>query len=108
MEAAETGSLDAELERLLAPLRADPQGSAILTDVDGTIAPIVERPEDAGVPEETRALLRRLAQRYALVACVSGRRAAEARQIVGLDEIAYSGNHGYELLPAGAAEPRPD
>jgi trehalose 6-phosphate phosphatase len=89
-------------------LLRDPAKAAILTDVDGTIAPIVERPEDAAVPEETRELLRRLAERYALVACLSGRRAEDARRIVGLDEVAYSGNHGFELLPPGATEPRPD
>ena len=41
---------DAGLDELLAPLRADPDAAAVLADVDGTIAPIVERPEDAGVP----------------------------------------------------------
>ena len=42
---------DEALERLLAPLREDPSRSAILTDVDGTIAPIVLDPEEAAVPE---------------------------------------------------------
>jgi trehalose-phosphatase len=107
MEAAQTGN-DTGMEALLAPLLADPASAAILTDVDGTIAPIVERPEDAAVPEETRELLRELAERYGLVACLSGRRAAEARRIVGLDEVAYSGNHGFELLLPGEEEPHPD
>lgn len=109
MEAAGNGSNAGDrLVRLLEPLRADPQAAAILTDVDGTIAPIVERPEDAGVPAQTRELLLQLAGRYGLVACVSGRPALDARRLVGLDEIAYSGNHGFELLPAGEGEPRPD
>jgi trehalose 6-phosphate phosphatase len=99
---------DGELERLLAPLREDPQRSAILTDVDGTIAPIVLNPADAAVPEPTRGLLRALAARYALVGCLSGRRALDARRIVGLDELAYSGNHGFELLLPGDKEVRPD
>jgi len=93
---------------VLAPLRADPAAAAILTDVDGTIAPIVDRPEDAAVPGGTRELLGLLAQRYAFVACVSGRPALEARRIVGLDDVAYSGNHGFELLLPGAEMPRPD
>lgn len=100
--------LEAALEELLAPIREQPDQAAVLTDVDGTIAPIVQRPTDARVPEETRAVLAELADRYALVACLSGRRAAEARQIVGLDQLAYSGNHGFELLLPGASEPRPD
>ena len=96
------------IERLLTPLRENPGRSAILIDVDGTIAPIAPRPEDAGVPDHTRQLLRRLAQRYALVGCLSGRRALDARRVVGLDELAYSGNHGFELLLPGEDEVRPD
>jgi trehalose 6-phosphate phosphatase len=99
---------DEKLSRLLAPLREDPGHAAVLTDVDGTVAPIAARPEEAGVPERTRELLRRLAARYALVAAVSGRRAVNARRIVGVDEIAYSGNHGIELLMPGSDDPRPD
>jgi trehalose 6-phosphate phosphatase len=99
---------DETLTGLIEPLRCRPQVAAIMTDVDGTVAPIVERPEDAAVPDSTRELLRRLAARYALVACVSGRPALEARRIVGLDELAYSGNHGFELLLPGDERPRPD
>lgn len=96
------------LEALLAPLKRDPAQAAVLLDVDGTLAPIVERPEDAGVPEAARELLRRLADRYALVACVSGRPTLDARRVVGLEQLTYSGNHGYELLLPGDDEPRPD
>src|SRR5215213_11868579 len=96
------------LDRLIAPLRQDPEGSAILTDIDGTIAPIVLDPAEAAVPERTRELLRELAGRYALVGCLSGRRAADARRIVGVDELAYSGNHGFELLLPGESQVRPD
>ena len=38
----------------------------------------------------------------------AGRRALDGRRIVGLDELAYSGNHGFELLLPGEAEPHPD
>ena len=99
---------DGTLKGLLAPVREDPGSSAILTDVDGTLAPIVVDPREAAVPEETRELLRALADRYALVGCLSGRRALDARRIVGLDELAYSGNHGFELLLPGEDEVRPD
>src|SRR3954452_22696945 len=97
-----------ELDRLLGPLRRNPGRSAVLTDVDGTIAPIVRDASQARVPDETREVLRRLARRYALVGCLSGRRALDARRIVGLDELAYSGNHGFELLLPGDTEVRPD
>ena len=96
------------MESLLAPLRDVPGSAAILLDVDGTLAPIVDRPDEAEVPATTRELLRALAATYALVAGVSGRPALDARRVVGLDEIAYSGNHGFELLLPGASEPQPD
>jgi len=90
---------------MLGSLRADPRRAAVLTDVDGTLAPIVERPEQAAVPERARELLRSLSRRYAQVGCISGRRALEARRLVGLDELAYAGNHGLELLLPGEEEP---
>ena len=93
---------------MLEALRSDPSRTAILTDVDGTLAPIVERPEQAAVPSRASALLERLAERYALVGCVSGRQALDARRLVGVDGIAYAGNHGLELLLPGDSEPRPD
>jgi trehalose-phosphatase len=107
VQAAPTGQRE-RLAELLAPLRADPARAAILTDVDGTIAAIAERPEEAEVPERARDLLAALAGRYGLVAALSGRRAAEARAMVGLGQIAYSGNHGFELLAPGDREPRAD
>ena len=61
------------------------------------LAPIVPRPEDARVPDETREELRRLNERYALVACISGRAGADAQRIVGIPELVYVGNHGLEL-----------
>jgi trehalose 6-phosphate phosphatase len=82
--------------------------AAILTDVDGTLAPIVLRPEEAAVPARAGELLARLSERYGLVGCVSGRRAAEARRLVGVDGIAYAGNHGLELLLPGEESPRFD
>jgi trehalose 6-phosphate phosphatase len=92
----------------LAPLRSEPGRTAILTDVDGTLAPIVERASEAEVPAAARAALAALSERYALVGCISGRRAEEARRLVGLDSLAYAGNHGLELLLPGEDSPRPD
>jgi trehalose-phosphatase len=92
----------------LGPLRAEAARAAIFTDVDGTLAPIVERAADAAVPAAAREALMRLAGRYGLVGCISGRQALDARRLVGLDEIAYAGNHGLELLLPGDDAPRPD
>jgi trehalose 6-phosphate phosphatase len=85
----------------LARLRDDPARAAILTDVDGTLAPIVPRPDEAAVPSRASELLALLNERYGLVGCVSGRRAEEARRLVGVEGIAYAGNHGLELLLPG-------
>lgn len=88
---------------LLADLRSDPGSAAIFLDVDGVLAPIVARPEDARVPDDTRAEVQRLAGTYALVACVSGRTGDDARRIVGLAGLTYVGEHGLELHPSADA-----
>jgi trehalose 6-phosphate phosphatase len=84
---------------LIARLAERPDGSGVLLDVDGTLAPIADTPEDAAVPEETRSILHGLARRYALVACVSGRTEADARRVVGVDELVYVGEHGMGFDP---------
>jgi trehalose 6-phosphate phosphatase len=86
-------------DSLLARLAEDPGRAAILLDVDGALAPIVSRPEQATVPPETRAELERLALRYALVACITGRSAADAKRVVGVAGLTYVGLHGLELDP---------
>ena len=98
----------ATLVEALEPLRCDPAHAAILLDSDGTLAPIVRHAADAHVPEATRALLIEIAKRYEVVACVSGRRASTARQIVAIGTIAYIGNHGGERLRPGATRPEID
>ena len=101
-------SAAADLVEALAPLREDPAHAAILLDVDGTLAPIVRHADDAHVSEATRGALIALAERYATVACVSGRRSAIARRIVSLGQIAYVGNHGGEILRPGTSTPELD
>ena len=88
---------------LVAELAAEPAAAAILLDVDGTLAPIVARPELAAVPDETRRAVERLAGRYPLVACISGRTGADAKRLVGVDDAVYVGVHGLELAPEAEA-----
>lgn len=95
----------ATLEQTLSPLTSDPSAAAVLLDVDGTLAPIVADAENAVVPAATRIALAAVAERYAVVACVTGRRPLKAREMVGLGQIAYYGNHGAEYL--GPADERP-
>jgi trehalose 6-phosphate phosphatase len=92
----------------IAPLRSNPAGTAILMDIDGTLSPIVENAADATVPETTRQLLITASRRYGLVACVSGRRASEARAMVSIGTITYLGSHGAELLRAGWTDAKLD
>jgi trehalose 6-phosphate phosphatase len=87
------------LDDRLALVASEPGLAALVLDVDGTLAPIVARPEDARVPDETRVELRRLVDRYALVACLSGRAGSDARRVVRVDGITYVGSHGLELEP---------
>jgi len=93
------------LSEALAPVRANPARAAVLFDIDGTLAPIVQHAADARVPEGTRQLLITIARRYRVVACVSGRKASEARAMVAIGTISYLGSHGAELLRAGWTQP---
>jgi trehalose 6-phosphate phosphatase len=98
----------ATLVEALGPIRSEPDHAAILLDIDGTLAPIVRHAGDAHVPEATRAVLIEVSRRYKVVGCISGRRAATARQIVAIGTIAYVGNHGGELLRPGSTRPEVD
>ena len=93
------------LAEALKPVADRPERSAVLCDIDGTLAPIVERAEQARVPPEATRLLADLARRYAVVACISGRSALDARRLVGVGAIAYAGAHGAELLWPGDRSP---
>lgn len=74
----------------------------LLLDVDGTLAPLRPRPELARVPAGTRATLRRLrAHPRVTLALISGRRAVEARAVVGSPVDWTIGNHGFEIARGG-------
>ncbi|WP_249011687.1 trehalose-phosphatase [Conexibacter sp. DBS9H8] len=93
-----------EVTAALAVFRENPASVAVLLDIDGTLAPIVDLASEATVPEITRQLLMRASRRYRAVACVSGRRASESRAMVGVGIITYIGSHGAELLEPGWTE----
>jgi len=74
----------------------------LLCDYDGTLTPIVEKPELAILPEKTRELLLALVtQRSFTVGVISGRAMADIRQKVGIENIIYAGNHGLEIEGPG-------
>lgn len=95
-------SLD-EIQEKLQPLVDDPSGTAIFLDLDGTIAPIMPKPDEVSVPPEISRLVRRLAYRYLAVTVVSGRPATGAKRITGNSDLAYIGNHGFETMLPGHA-----
>jgi alpha,alpha-trehalase len=73
-----------------------------MLDYDGTLSPIAPRPEDALLPPATRDVLAALGARWQ-TAIISGRGLANLREMVGLGEIIYVGNHGLEIEgPAGS------
>jgi trehalose 6-phosphate phosphatase len=86
------------LADVLAPLVDDPRHGAVVCDIDGTLAPIAPTPEEAVVLPAALAELERLSRRYALVACVTGRPAPQARAMVPVPGVAISGNHGLEVM----------
>ena len=68
----------------------------IFLDYDGTLTPIVARPEDATLDDAMRVVLERLAARC-VVAVVSGRDLPDVRRLVGIESIHYAGSHGFEI-----------
>jgi len=88
---------------------SDADGLAVFTDFDGTLAPIVDRPDAASMPpavEEELAVLRDHPE--TAVAVVSGRALDDLRERVDVDGIAYAGNHGLELHGDGETVVNPD
>jgi trehalose 6-phosphate phosphatase len=80
---------------------------ALVTDVDGTLAPIAPTPEDAHLLPQAPALLLRAQQRFDVVAAVSGRDLASLWSIVRLPGMLYVGDHGnsWWQAPHDAAVP---
>jgi trehalose 6-phosphate phosphatase len=86
----------AELIRLLRLPRA-----GVITDIDGTIAPIAATPGAARVDDDARHALMRLIPRLTLVAALTGRRAEDGARLVNIPELLVVGNHGMEMLHGG-------
>jgi trehalose 6-phosphate phosphatase len=86
-----------------AALAAAPAG--LLTDLDGTLAPIVSDPAAARALPGAANALAALSERLTVVGVVTGRAAADARRVLGRDDLLVIGNHGLEWLEPGAATP---
>ncbi|MCL4116847.1 UNVERIFIED_CONTAM: hypothetical protein GTU68_064901, partial [Idotea baltica] len=71
---------------------------ALLLDYDGTLAPIASNPELAILPPETKRVLERLSSMPEVnVAIISGRSVENVKKMVGINDITYAGNHGFEI-----------
>ncbi len=82
----------------LAEVRARIHGRRIVIflDYDGTLTPIVERPELAVLSDAMRETLRALADRCTVVV-ISGRERSDVAGLVGLDKVIYAGCHGFDI-----------
>jgi trehalose 6-phosphate phosphatase len=70
----------------------------LFSDFDGTLCPVVARPELAGLPGDTERWLRVLAGNPRVdVAIISGRALPDLRARVGIEGLTYAGNHGLEI-----------
>ncbi len=99
-------TLDEALAGRLRELARGPAPLLVATDLDGTLAPIVPRPEDARVPPPTLAALERLAG-AAHVAVVTGRDLATARALVPVPGVEFVASHGHEASFGAPAPPAP-
>ncbi|HEX9637547.1 MAG TPA: trehalose-phosphatase [Acidobacteriota bacterium] len=86
--------------------RLDGRMPVVALDYDGTLTPIVERPELARIPSSTREALARLAERYETI-IISGRARADVQALVGLDNLIYAGSHGFDISGPPAADSGP-
>jgi trehalose 6-phosphate phosphatase len=74
---------------------------AVFLDYDGTLTPIVDRPEDALISESMREAVRGLAKRCP-VCVVSGRDRRVVQELMGVDYLIVAGSHGFDIWsPAG-------
>jgi trehalose 6-phosphate phosphatase len=89
------------LPRQLAPIVRDPEGSALLLDFDGTLAPIVTDPAAARLPPEGLGILDELQMKVALVAIVSGRPVNFLRDALGSIPVTLVGLYGTERIIDG-------
>ena len=80
---------------LVQELLSDPS-LMLITDLDGTISRTAPTPAQATVSPDCGNYLFQLAKYLALVAVISGRLVVEMREMVGIEEIGYIGNHGFE------------
>jgi trehalose 6-phosphate phosphatase len=86
---------------VISDLAARPDRAGILLDFDGTLAPIVHRPEDAAPVDGAREVLAGLVERFRVVAVISGRPAQDLIRLLGVEGVRYEGLYG---IPASVPD----
>jgi alpha,alpha-trehalase len=76
--------------------RMENRAPFVALDYDGTLTPIVDRPEDAVIPPKTRETVEKLSHSCTLVV-ISGRDLKDVRGLVGIDSLVYAGSHGFDI-----------
>ncbi|MGF1472440.1 MAG: trehalose-phosphatase [Rubrobacteraceae bacterium] len=76
--------------------RLDGKTPAVFLDYDGTLTPIVDRPEDAIISDGMRDAVSGLAERCP-VCVVSGRDRQVVQELMGLDNLIVAGSHGFDI-----------
>ena len=81
---------------------------AVFLDFDGTLAPVVDRPDMAALSESMRRVVGTLAERCPVIV-ISGRDRKDVHERVGLDNLVYAGSHGFDIAwPDNGTEPLAD
>ncbi|WP_332310562.1 trehalose-phosphatase [Alteripontixanthobacter muriae] len=102
-----SGPPDASTQFVEIARRLERRTPAVFLDYDGTLTPIVDRPELAVLDDDTRSVIRRLSG-LCTVAIISGRDRADVARLVGLDELIYAGSHGFDIVGPGGLEKQHD
>ena len=92
------------IHRVVTELAARAPRVGVFLDLDGTLAPIVARPELTRILPEVRPTLTRIARRLDVVAVISGRPSAQVRELVDVDGVVIVGTHGLEDEEAMTAQ----
>lgn len=95
-----------QVDELLSQVILRPKGFALFCDLDGTLAPIVESPDQVKVSAQTRGAIDSASRILGICAIVTGRPARQARDLIGVESITIAGNHGLETLESGGEEIR--
>jgi alpha,alpha-trehalase len=83
-----------QLEEIFRPAKG--KELAVFLDYDGTLTPIVSRPEEAVLDPKMRQTLKELAQQC-FIAVISGRDLKDVRNLVDLEDLYYAGSHGFDI-----------